>query len=75
MPNAAGTTANDVPVSASAARRRPSGHLSSEVTVTKRGFERAVELWSRNYSMVYGLMAVALSVFMGWAAGRVFALG
>ena len=48
---------------------------TSEVTVTKRGFERAVELWSRNLSMIYGLMAVALSVFMGWAAGRIFALG
>lgn len=48
---------------------------TSEVTVTKRGFERAVEIWSRDYSLVYGLMAVALSVFMGWAAGRLFALG
>nr|WP_230281833.1 TIGR02186 family protein [Croceicoccus sp. Ery15] len=56
-------------------RGRVIASATSEVTVTKRGFERAVELWSREYSLIYGLMAVALSVFMGWAAGRIFALG
>ncbi|WP_066773901.1 TIGR02186 family protein [Croceicoccus mobilis] len=48
---------------------------TSEVTVSKKGFERAVEVASRQWSLAYGLMAVALSVFMGWAAGRLFALG
>lgn len=48
---------------------------TSEVTVEKRGFERAIERFSRQASLLYGLLAVALSVFMGWVAGRLFALG
>ena len=47
---------------------------SSEVTVAKRGFERAVEVWSTRQSFLYGLAAVALSVAMGWIAGRLFAM-
>lgn len=48
---------------------------TSEVIVAKRGFERAVEVWSREQSFLYGLVAVFLSVGMGWLAGRLFALG
>ena len=47
---------------------------TSEVTVAKRGFERAVELWSREDAFLYGLVAIAMSVAMGWLAGRLFAL-
>ncbi|MDT0574634.1 TIGR02186 family protein [Croceicoccus sp. F390] len=46
---------------------------TSEVEVVKRGFERAVELFSIQQAFWYGLAAVALSVFMGWSAGRLFA--
>lgn len=47
---------------------------TSEVIVEKRGFERAVEVWSQEASFFYGIVAVILSVGMGWAAGRLFAL-
>ncbi|MFW2350865.1 TIGR02186 family protein [Qipengyuania sp.] len=46
----------------------------AEVDVKKVGFERLVADYSQQWSLVYGLMAVALSVGMGWAAGRLFAL-
>lgn len=45
---------------------------TSEVTVAKRGFERAVEVWSREDSFLYGIVAVMLSVGMGFIAGRLF---
>jgi uncharacterized protein (TIGR02186 family) len=46
----------------------------SEVVVRKLGFEGAVARFARQYSFFYGLIAVAISVFMGWVAGRVFTL-
>lgn len=46
----------------------------SRVDVTKLGFEGAVTGFAQHYSFLYGLIAVALSVFMGWLAGRLFAL-
>lgn len=46
----------------------------SEVEVRKVGFERLVTDGSQNWSLAYGLLAVALSVGMGWVAGRLFAL-
>ncbi len=46
----------------------------SEVEVKKVGFERFVETASREWALVYGLIAVLLSVGMGWVAGRLFAL-
>ena len=46
----------------------------AEVEVRKVGFERLVAESSREWSLIYGLLAVALSVGMGWAAGRLFAL-
>jgi hypothetical protein len=42
--------------------------------VQKAGFERFVEIFAQNQSFLYGLLAVALSVGMGWIAGRLFAL-
>lgn len=46
----------------------------SRVEVRKRGFEGAVARFSEDYSLLYGLLAVAISVFMGWIAGRAFSL-
>lgn len=46
----------------------------AEVNVRKVGFERFVEVFSQQSSFFYGLLAVGLSIFMGWVAGRLFAL-
>jgi uncharacterized protein (TIGR02186 family) len=46
----------------------------AEVEVKKVGFERLIADYSQHYSLFYGLFAVFLSVGMGWAAGRLFAL-
>ena len=46
----------------------------SEVEVKKVGFERLIEEFSQNWSFTYGLLAIFLSVLMGWMAGRLFAL-
>lgn len=46
----------------------------AEVEVRKTGFERLVAERAEDSSLLYGLFAVVLSVFMGWLAGRVFAL-
>ena len=45
----------------------------SEVEVRKVGLERRVEFYAQNYGLVYGAIAVLLSVLMGWGAGRLFA--
>lgn len=47
---------------------------TSEVEVRKLGFELAIAEFAQNWSVWYGLAAVAISVLMGWAAGRLFAL-
>jgi uncharacterized protein (TIGR02186 family) len=47
---------------------------SSPIEVRKIGFERAIENFSENYGLFYGLLAVVVSVAMGWLAGRIFAL-
>lgn len=46
----------------------------AEVEVKKVGFERFVEVFSQKQAFFYGLIAVMLSIFMGWMAGRVFAM-
>jgi uncharacterized protein (TIGR02186 family) len=46
---------------------------SAEVEVRKVGFERLVADFSEENSFLYGLLAVVLSVGMGWIAGRLFA--
>ena len=46
----------------------------SEVEVRKVGFERAVEYYAQEYSLLYGLVAVLLSIGMGFAAGRFYAM-
>lgn len=46
----------------------------ADVDVRKVGFERFVEDASQEWSLVYGIVAVMFSIFMGWVAGRLFAL-
>ncbi len=47
---------------------------TSRIEVRKIGFEGAIARYAQDSSFSYGLLAVALSVLMGWLAGRLFAL-
>lgn len=47
---------------------------TSHVEVRKLGFEGAVAIFAQEYGFFYGLLTIAVSVFLGWLAGRVFAL-
>lgn len=47
----------------------------ARVEVNKRGFEKVVADFADQASLLYGLFAVALSVGMGWLAGRFFPQG
>ncbi|MET0360916.1 MAG: TIGR02186 family protein [Sphingobium sp.] len=42
-----------------------------EITIRKSGFERFMAVAAQNWSLLYGLAAVALAVSMGWAAGAI----
>lgn len=44
----------------------------ARVEVKKRGFERIVADFAQHSAFLYGLLAVAISVAMGWVAGRLF---
>jgi uncharacterized protein (TIGR02186 family) len=46
----------------------------ARVEVRKLGFERFVVNFAEDYGFLYGLLAVAMSVGMGWLAGRLFVL-
>ena len=46
----------------------------SEVEVKKVGIERDIVRAADSWPLAYGLVAVALSIGMGWAAGRFYAL-
>jgi uncharacterized protein (TIGR02186 family) len=56
------------------ARGRVVASAISHVEVRKLGFEGAIARFADEQSFLYGLLAVAISVFMGWIAGRLFAL-
>lgn len=56
------------------ARGQVIASATSEVEVRKLGFERFVALFAERWGFLYGLVAVGLSIAMGWLAGRVFAL-
>ncbi len=43
-----------------------------DITIRKGGFEQFVAQAAENYGVAYGVVAVALSVALGWAAGAVF---
>ncbi len=47
---------------------------TAQVEVVKEGFERVVADEAQDHGLFYGLFAVGLSLFMGWAAGRLYAL-
>jgi uncharacterized protein (TIGR02186 family) len=55
-------------------RGRVVASATSRVEVRKLGFELAIAEFAQDWSFFYGLAAVAVSVAMGWAAGRLFAL-
>ncbi len=57
------------------ARGRVVTSAISRVEVRKLGFERVVADFSQEHAFLYGLLAVAISVAMGWAAGRLTRLG
>ncbi len=43
-----------------------------EIDIQKTGFEQFVTTLSQNYSFIYGLIAVFISLFLGWFAGFIF---
>ena len=42
------------------------------VTIRKTGFERFITLMAQRYSLLYGAMAVMISLLLGWIAGLAF---
>lgn len=46
----------------------------ARVRVSKQGMERAVADYSQGQALAYGVLAVVVSIVMGWLAGRIFAL-
>ena len=44
---------------------------TKEIEIRKSGFERSVARAAQRWSITYGLVTVALSVLLGWAAGYV----
>ena len=46
----------------------------SRVEVRKLGLDLAIADYAQHSGLLYGLVAVAISVAMGWVAGRFFAL-
>lgn len=47
---------------------------TAEVSIRKEGFERGVANAAEDSAFLYGLFAISLSLLMGWAAGRLFAI-
>ncbi|MFM6853631.1 MAG: TIGR02186 family protein [Sphingopyxis sp.] len=45
---------------------------SRDIDIRKTGFDRFVEYAAQNYGFLYGLVAVALSLSLGWGAGWLF---
>lgn len=56
-------------------RGRVVAAAATQIEVRKQGFDKVVADFSQAHALAYGLMAVALSVAMGWVAGRLFAQG
>lgn len=54
-------------------RGRVVASASSTVEVRKIGVERAIASFADRHGLFYGLLAVMVSVGMGWLAGRLFA--
>jgi uncharacterized protein (TIGR02186 family) len=45
---------------------------SRDIDIRKTGFDRMVEAAAQDYGFFYGLLAVALSLGLGWSAGYLF---
>ena len=43
-----------------------------EIRIDKTGFEQFITILALDYSLLYGLIAVLISVALGWFAGFVF---
>lgn len=46
-----------------------------DIRIEKLGFERFVAMAAERWSLAYGLVAVAVSLFLGWAASALFRRG
>ncbi len=44
---------------------------TAPVIIDKTGFERSLYVFAHEHSFFYGLLAVALALLMGWAAGQI----
>jgi len=53
-------------------RGRVLAAATRDIEIGKSGFERFVALAARRHSLLYGLVAVLLSLGLGWAAATVF---
>jgi uncharacterized protein (TIGR02186 family) len=42
------------------------------VTISKTGFERFITILAQQYSLIYGALAVIISLLLGWIAGWAF---
>jgi uncharacterized protein (TIGR02186 family) len=42
------------------------------VTISKTGFERFITILAQDYALIYGALAVLISLFLGWIAGMAF---
>lgn len=54
-------------------RGRVVASATAHVNVSKRGFERGIAEFADQLGLLYGLLATAIAVGMGLAAGRIFA--
>lgn len=53
-------------------RGRVLAAATRDINISKSGFERYVALAARRHSFLYGIAAVLLSLFLGWAAAVLF---
>ena len=53
-------------------RGRVLAAATRDINISKSGFERYVALAARRHSFLYGIVAVLMSLFLGWAAAALF---
>jgi uncharacterized protein (TIGR02186 family) len=49
-----------------------SGMQSTPLVVSKKGFDALMYDFAHRHAVLYGILAVALALFSGWLAGRIF---
>lgn len=52
-------------------RGRVLARSTAPVIIDKSGFERGIYVFAQDHSFLYGLLAIALALGMGWAAGQI----